>query len=347
MLEKTLNKIMPIDESWIQSVQSRTDQLIKPIGSLGRLENYYVQMGAIQQTLTPSVERRAIVVFSGDHGVIGEGVATCPQRVTLQQTENFVRGYTGMCAIAKQANAVVYPVDVAINGEVAIAGVINRKLAHGTNNIKKGPAMTEQQAIKAIEVGIEIVNDVVKAGVDILATGEMGICNTTPSAAILSVLTGLDSAEVTGVGANLDDDRLRNKIEVVRTALAVNEPDKDDPIDVLSKVGGYEIAAMTGAFLAAAANGVAIVVDGFIATVAALLAVKMAPACKDYLIPSHKSHEKGAIIASRLLGLEPPLDMQMRLGEGSGAVLMFNIVDAACHMGKHMITFDEADIGAV
>ncbi len=347
MLKRTLNRIRPIDESWVQSVKSRTDQLIKPIGSLGKLETYYVQMGAIQQTLSPSAARRAVVVFSGDHGVIEEDVATCPQRVTLQQTENFVRGYTGMCAIAKQAGAKVYPVDVAINGEVAIEGVINRKLAYGSANIKKGPAMSRQQAIKALEVGIEIVSEVVKDGVDILATGEMGICNTTPSAAILSVLTGLDPAAVTGVGANLDDERLRNKIEVVRTAVSVNNPDKDDPIDILCKVGGYEIAAMTGAFLAAAANRVAIVVDGFIATVAALLAVKMAPASKDYLIPSHKSHEKGAAIASQLLGLEPPLDMQMRLGEGSGAVLMFNIVDAACSMGKNMITFDEADIGAV
>ncbi len=347
MLDITLNKITPIDQAWCDKARQRTDQLIKPVGSLGKLETYYVQLAAIQKTLAPSADKRAVIVFSGDHGVIEEDVAVCPQTVTLQQTENFVRGYTGVCAIAKQSGATVFPVDVAVNGEVAIEGVIDKKIAYGSNNIAKGPAMTRQQAIAAIEIGIDMASQVAEVGHNILATGEMGICNTTPSAAILALLTGRDAAEVTGMGANLDDVRVRHKIEVVRTAIELNQPDKTDAIDMLSKVGGYEIAAMTGAFLGAAASGVAIVVDGFIATVSALLAVQLAPAVKDYLIPSHKSNERGAKIASDLLGLEPPLDMNMRLGEGSGAALMFNIVDAACHMGKQMITFDEAGIDVV
>ncbi len=347
MLNKTIQKITPIDQTWRAKARQRSDQLIKPVGSLGKLETYYVQLAAIQKTLAPSADKRAVVVFSGDHGVIEEDVAVCPQTVTLQQTENFVRGYTGVCAIAKQAGATVFPVDVAVNGEVSIEGVIDKKIAYGSNNIAKGPAMTRQQAIAAIEIGIDMVSQIAQEGYNILATGEMGICNTTPSAAILALLTGRDAAEVTGMGANLDDVRVRHKIEVVRTAINLNQPDKTDAIDMLSKVGGYEIAAMTGAFLGASASGVAIVVDGFIATISALLAVQLAPAVKDYLIPSHKSNEKGAKIASDLLGLEPPLDMNMRLGEGSGAALMFNIVDAACYMGKQMITFDEAGIGVV
>ncbi len=347
MLKETLQKIVPLDQAWRAKARQRCDQLIKPVGSLGKLETYYIQLSAIQQTLAPRADRRAVVVFSGDHGVIAEDVAVCPQTVTLQQTENFVRGYTGVCAIAKQAGAKVFPVDIAVNGEVAIEGVIDKKIAYGSNNIVTGPAMTRQQALTAVQIGIDMASQIAADGYNIMATGEMGICNTTPSAAILAVLTGLDPAEVTGMGANLDDVRVRHKIEVVRTAIDLNKPDKTDAIDMLSKIGGYEIAAMTGAFLGAAANGVAIVVDGFIATVSALLAVQLAPAVKDYLIPSHKSNEKGAMIASQLLGLEPPLDMNMRLGEGSGAALMFNIVDAACYMGKEMITFDEAGIGVV
>ncbi len=347
MLKQTIQNIKPLDALWLSKARQRVDNLIKPVGSLGKLEDYYVKLAAIQQTLRPRADKRAVVVFSGDHGVIAEDVAVCPQAVTLQQTENFVRGYTGVCAIAKQAGAKLFPVDVAVNGKLSVDGVIDRKLAYGSDNIYKGPAMSRQQAIKAVAVGIEIVTDVAAQGYNILATGEMGICNTTPSAAILAVLTGLDAGAVTGMGANLDDARVRHKIEVVRTAIAVNKPNKDDAIDIISKVGGYEIAAMTGAFLGAAAGGVAIVVDGFIATVAALLAVQLAPAVKDYLIGSHQSREKGAAIATEQLGLAPPLDMAMRLGEGSGAALMFNIVDAACYMGSEMITFDEAGIGVV
>ncbi len=347
MLKTALNTIMPIDKDWHNRAVVRTDNLIKPVGSMGKLEAFYAQLCAIQKTLSPQAEKRAVLVFSGDHGVIDEKVAVCPQDVTLKQTENFVRGYTGVCALAKQAKAKLFPVDVAVNAEIGIEGVIDRKIAYGSNNIRKGPAMTKEQAIKAIEVGIETAYLAVEQGYNILATGEMGICNTTPSAAILAVITGRDAAEVTGMGANLDDEGVLNKIEVVRDAIKINQPDPDDVIDVLAKVGGYEIAAMCGAFIGAASKGVTIVVDGFISTISAILAVKLNPNVRDYLIPSHKSREKGAQLALDVLGFEPPLDMAMRLGEGSGATLMFNILEAACFMGIEMITFDEAGIGVV
>jgi nicotinate-nucleotide--dimethylbenzimidazole phosphoribosyltransferase len=346
-LEEALLHIKPLDKKWQKSAQDRVDQLIKPVGSLGKLESYYVQLCAIQKTYAPKVDQRAVIVFSGDHGVIDENVAVCPQDVTLKQTLNFVRGYTGVCALAKQARAKLIPVDVGVNARITMDGIIDRKIAYGTKNLRVGPAMSLEEARRSIEIGIEMAVEAVAQGANILATGEMGICNTTPSAAILAVLGGVDAAEVTGMGANLDDERVKHKIEVVRDAIINNAPDPNDPLDILSKVGGFEIGAMCGAFIGAALQQTPIIVDGFIATVSALLAVALNPSIKDYLIPSHKSHEKGARFASNLLGLEPPLDMGMRLGEGSGAVLMFNIVEAACYMGIEMITFDEAGIDVV
>lgn len=347
MLEGTLAAITPRDQAFFNSAKTRADNLIKPVGSMGKLEHYYAQLCAIQRTLKPRVDKRAILIFCGDHGVFAEGVAVCPQDVTIKQTKNFVRGYTGVCALAMQAKAKLYPVDIAINHSVKLAGVIDKKIALGTNNIRYGAAMTRQQAVKSLEVGIEIAQNAIADGHNILATGEMGICNTTPSAAILSVFSGLDAAEVTGVGANLDHTRYLNKIKVVRDAVKCNQPNTDDPIDVLAKVGGYEIGAMAGAYLGAAAKGVAVVVDGFISTVAALLAYRLNPHVRDYLIPSHQSAEKGAKIASQMLELDPPLALDMRLGEGSGGALMFNILEAACYMGIEMITFDEAGIDVV
>lgn len=346
-LEQALNRICEVDQTWLDRAQGRVDQLIKPVGSMGKLEGYYVQLCGIQKTLAPVVEKRAIIVFSGDHGVIDENVAVCPQDVTLKQTLNFVRGYTGVCALAKQAKAKLIPVDVGVNAEIELEGIIPRKIAYGTKNIRLSAAMTKAEAIRAIEVGIEMALLAAEEGHQILGTGEMGICNTTPSAAILSVLGNVPPESVTGMGANLDDARVLHKIQVVQDAITCNQPDANDPIDVLAKVGGFEIGAMCGAFIGAAAAGIPIIVDGFIATVSALLAVRLSPRVKDYLIPSHQSREKGAAFASELLGLAPPLALDMRLGEGTGAALMFNIIEAACFMGIEMITFDEAGIGVV
>lgn len=346
-LQKAIEGIKGPSDLWRQQAVSRVDQLIKPVGSMGKLEAYYVQLCSLQQTLAPSVDRRAILVFSGDHGVFEENVAVCPQDVTLKQTLNFVRGYTGVCALAKQARARLIPVDVGVNAVIETPGIVPRKIAFGTQNIRKGPAMTKDQAIAAIEVGIEMALEAAGEGHQVLGVGEMGICNTTPSAAILSVLSGAPADLVTGMGANLDDQRVRHKIQVVREAIAINAPNANDPLDVLAKVGGFEIGAMCGAYIGAAAAGLPIIVDGFIATVAALLAVRLAPVVHPYLIPSHRSKEKGAQLASDLLGLDPPLEMDMRLGEGTGAALMFNILEAACFMGIEMITFDEAGIDVV
>ncbi len=347
-LKAILSEITAPDKNIYRDAIERANQLIKPQGSLGRLEQYYALLSSIQKNLAPSADERALLIFSGDHGVFEENVAVCPQNITIVQTNNFVRGLTGACAIAKQAGAKVYPVDVGINGDINIEGVFNRKVAYGTNNLSKTAAMTREQAVAAVMVGIDMVKYALDEGhYNILATGEMGICNTTPSAAILAAFTGLPAEEVTGMGANLDAERVKHKIEVVRRALQINQVDVSDPIDVLAKLGGYEIAAMAGAFIGAAYYKTAIVVDGFIATISAIIATKLSANVKEYLIASHRSEEKGAKIATELLGLNPPLDLNLRLGEGSGALLMFNILDAACFMGKEMITFAEQGIDII
>lgn len=330
-----------------QFARARVDQLIKPVGSMGLLEDYFVQLCSIQKTLHPKVSKRAIVVLSADHGVIEEGVAVCDASVTLKQTLNFVRGYTGVCALSKQAGAKVLPVDIGVCVDVPSESVYQRKIRYGTANMTKGPAMTREEAIRSLEVGIEMALLAVKEGYTILGTGEMGIGNTTASSAMLSVFGAVDPAEVTGKGANLPDDLVLRKIDVVKKAIAINQPDPSDPIDVLAKVGGLEIGGMAGVMLGAAFSKTPVIVDGFISTVSAILAIRLCPEVKAYLIPSHQSQEKGARFASQMAGLNPPLDLGMRLGEGTGAALMFNILEAAIAMSEEMITFEEAAIDVV
>lgn len=344
LLRGTIKKIGELDKEAMDKAKLRMDSLIKPPGSLGRLEDLVVQLAGITGELYPRVDKKSVIVMAADHGVYEEGVAVFPQAVTIIQTCNFPKGVTGVCAIAKQVGADVMPVDIGVKGEISESGIINEKIKHGTNNMAKGPAMTREEAIKSIEVGIKIANEEINKGKNILATGEMGICNTTPSAAIVSVIGGYDPIEVTGVGANFPEKRLDFKAGVIKKAIEINKPDPNDGIDVLSKVGGLEIGGMAGVMLAGAARRVPVVVDGFISTAAALIACTIEPKIKDYLIPSHSSIEKGAIKASKLLGLEPMLNMNMRLGEGSGAVLAFNIIEAATYVNNEMITFEEAGI---
>jgi nicotinate-nucleotide--dimethylbenzimidazole phosphoribosyltransferase len=346
-LSEVIKGIGPVDQGFREMAQNRVDQLIKPVGSMGLLEDYFVQLCAIQCTLHPKVDKRAIIVLSADHGVVAEGVAVCDASVTLKQTLNFVRGYTGVCALAKQANARIIPVDIGVCVDVPSEAVYQRKIRYGTGNIALGPAMSREEAVRSLEVGIEMASMAIADGCTILGTGEMGIGNTTPSSAMLSVFGDIDPSEVTGMGANLPDEKVLHKIEVIKRALAINVPDSNDPLDVLTKVGGLDIGGMAGVMLGAAYRKTPVIVDGFISTVAAILAVRLCPEAKDYMIPSHKSREKGARFASALLGLEPPLDMQMRLGEGTGAALMFNILEAAIYMSEEMITFDEAGIDVV
>lgn len=347
MLNEVLSKIEPLDRNMMENVRHRVDYLIKPQGSLGKLEDIVVQLSGITQSMFPLTDKKALIVMCADHGVCDEVVASAPQSVTLQQTLNIPRGLTGAGAIAKQMNAKIYSVDIGVLSDIDDPYVINKKVMYGTNNMTKQPAMTREQAIKALEVGIEMAIKAVQDGANIIGTGEMGIGNTTPTTAILSVYTGSDPDEITGIGANFPIEKLAHKADVIKRAISINKPNKNDPIDVLSKVGGLDIAGMAGTMIGAAYKRVPVVVDGFISTVAAIIACELNPHIKDYIIPSHYSLEKGAKLATDYLELKPFLDMSMRLGEGSGALLAFNIIEASCYMNKEMITFEEASIGVV
>lgn len=342
LLQQTIGKIEGLDQEMIVKAQERVDNLIKPPKSLGMLEELAIQMVGITRNMKPVVDRKAIIVMAADHGVYEEGVTCNPQEVTFGQTLNFPKGLTGVCAIGRVSNAKIVTVDIGVKGDIpSDVGVIVRKIKHGSDNIAKGPAMTREEAIRSLEVGIEIATEEIKKGVNLLGTGEMGIGNTTPSTAILSVLGNCDPIEITGRGAGLGDGGLTHKIEVIKKAIEVNQPTRADGIDILAKVGGLEIGGMAGVMLGAAAHQVPVVVDGYISTVAALIAVSIEPRVKEYLIPSHASAEPGGKKASELLGIEPMLHMNMCLGEGSGAALAFPIVDAACNMLQHMPTFAE------
>lgn len=343
LLQQTIDQIQGIDRQMEEKARTYIDSLAKPPQSLGKLESLALQIATITGDLAPKIDNKAVIVMAADHGVYEEGVTPNPQSTTVFQTLSFPKGTTGMCTIAKISNAQVIPVDIGVKEDLPQdAGVIIKKVKYGTDNMAKGPAMTREEAIQAIEVGIEVATEAIQNGINLIGTGEMGIGNTTPSAAVLSVLHGCDPLAVTGFGAGVGAGGIEYKAEVIRKAIALNEPNAEDPIDVVAKVGGLEICGMAGIFLAAAANRVPVVVDGYISTVSALIASKLNPNVKAYLIPSHLSEEPGAKIAAELLGLEPMLHMNMRLGEGSGAALAFPILDAACSMITNMVTLGEA-----
>lgn len=334
--------IKPLDQEMIKKAKKRVNQLIKPKGSLGYLEDLYVQLAGITGNLYPEINKKSIIVMAGDHGIVEEGVTTSTKKITLFQTENMTKKITGVCALAHQANSEVIVVDIGIDNEVKEPKVIDRKIKYGANNFLKENAMTRQEAMRSIEVGIEMAKKEIERGVNLLGTGEMGIGNTSPSSAIVSVICQKDPLEVTGIGANLPKQKVLHKAKVIKEAIAARKPLRTDGIDVLSKVGGLEIGGMAGVMLGGAKYGVPVVVDGFISTAAALIAYQINSRVIDYLIPSHASMEKGAKIASEYLGLKPPLNLGLRLGEGTGAALMFNIIEAATFMNQDMITFDEA-----
>lgn len=345
LLQKTIDRIGALDNEVMEKARVRVDNLIKPPKSLGRLEDLAVQLAGITKNIHPVVDNKAIIVMSGDHGVCEEGVAPNPQEITLMQTLNFPKGITGVCALAKASGAKIVTVDIGVKTDLeADCGVLMKKIKYGTDNMAKGPAMTREEAIKSLEVGIEVATEEIKKGINLLGTGEMGIGNTTASTAILAVIGGFNPDEITGRGAGLSSEGIQHKAKVIERAIAVNKPDASDGIDVLSKVGGLEIGGMAGVMLAAAANRVPVVVDGYISTAAALIAVAIAPKVKDYLIPSHASAEIGGKKALELLGIQPMIYMDLCLGEGSGAALVFPIIEAACHMINSMITFEEAGI---
>jgi nicotinate-nucleotide--dimethylbenzimidazole phosphoribosyltransferase len=342
LLEETIEKIETLDQMKMEEARTRLDNLVKPPKSLGRLEDMAVQLAGITKTIYPALSNKTMIVMAADHGVYEEGVSSNPQNVTYIQTPLFPRGLTGVCAISKVSGAKVVTVDIGVKGALpSDTGVIDQKIKQGTDNIAKGPAMTRDEAIKSIEVGIQIANEEMKNGAQLLGIGEMGIGNTTPSTAILSVLAGVDSTDITGIGAGIGDGGIDHKSKIIEEAIKLNQPDSEDGIDILSKVGGLEIGGMAGVILAAAANRTPVVVDGYISTAAALIAAVIEPKTKEFMITSHVSLEPGAKKASELLGINPLMEMNMRLGEGSGAALVFPIIESASSIIKNMATFDE------
>nr|WP_295970019.1 nicotinate-nucleotide--dimethylbenzimidazole phosphoribosyltransferase [uncultured Bacillus sp.] len=345
LLQETIKKIDSLDQEMIEKARDRVNNLIKPPFSLGRLEDLAVQLAGITGDLYPVIDQKAIIVMAGDHGVYEEGVTSNPQEVTYAQTLNFPKGTTGVCALGKVSGARVVSVDVGIKTDLpANCGVINRKIKYGTDNMAKGPAMTREEAILSIETGIEIANEEIKKGVNLLGTGEMGIGNTTPTTAIIAVLGKIDPLLITGRGAGLGTGGREHKANVIKKAIEVNQPNPNDGIDILAKVGGLEIGGMAGVMLAAAAQKKPVVIDGYISTAAALIAASIEPKAKEYMITSHASAEIGSQKASELLDIKPMLYIDLCLGEGSGAALAFPIVDAAVSMMKNMVTFAEAGI---
>ncbi|MBI3979879.1 MAG: nicotinate-nucleotide--dimethylbenzimidazole phosphoribosyltransferase [Chloroflexi bacterium] len=344
-LQATIAAIGPLDAAILAAARARQDTLTKPPGSLGRLEDLSVQVAAIQGRTQPTVSRKAIVVMAGDHGVAAEGVSAYPSEVTPQMVLNFLAGGAAINVLARRVGAGVVVVDVGVAADLpAHPGLVSARVAPGTANLAKGPAMTPEQAVRAIEVGLDVVETEVRRGLDLVATGDMGIGNTTPSAAITAVLTGLPVAKVTGRGTGVDDHGLARKVAVIEQAIAVNRPDPANGLDVLAKVGGLEIAGLAGVVLGAAAQRIPVVVDGFISGAAALVACRLCPQARDYLIAGHCSVEIGhrAILAD--LGLTPLLDLSMRLGEGTGAALAMGIIDGAVGILNEMATFASAGV---
>jgi nicotinate-nucleotide--dimethylbenzimidazole phosphoribosyltransferase len=344
LLEKTLGLIKHADYEARNAEMKRIDNLAKPIGSLGTLESISAKMAGITGKSKNSIDRKNIIVMCADNGVVDEGVSTCPKNFTAILTENLTRNSTGMTILSKHAGSDITVVDIGVDAVISNPTVINKKIGMGTGNIAKEPAMTYGQAVAAIEAGIEVVDQLCREGCDIFGTGEMGIGNTTTSAAVLSAISGLSPELITGKGAGLTEEQFENKKRIVKQAIEINAPDPTDPIDVISKVGGFDIAGLCGCFLGAAKNKKPIVIDGFISSAAALCALRINENVKDYLFPSHLSAEPGAVYMMKEIGLEPMLNLYMRLGEGSGCPLAFQIIESALHVIGTMPTFNQASL---
>jgi len=344
MLDDLLNKIGSLDKASMEAAQTRLDSLTKPLGSLGKLEEIVVRLAGINRCTNPKVDNRAVVIMCADNGVVDEGVSSCPKSVTASVTNNFTRGITGINVFTRLTGARTVIVDIGVDADLQYSVILNRKIRKGTWNMAKGPAMTREEAIIGIKTGIDIIKDLKTQGVNLLGTGEMGIGNTSTSSAISAVLTGSPVEEVVGIGSGLSKKAYQNKIEVIKRAIEVNQPNPKDPIDVLAKVGGFDIAGLTGCFLGAAIYRIPIVIDGFISAVAALLAVRIHPGARDFMLPSHGSAEPGSKAVMKELDMEPMLNLNMRLGEGTGAALGFQLIDAAIAAYTQMGSFDDANI---
>ncbi len=343
LIKTTIKNIRGLNSGAMDKAQERLDCLLKPPGSLGRLEDIARQLAGITGRVNNKIGEKVIIVMAGDNGVIEEKVSSFPKEVSLLVAETMVKGISGVAVLARHAGAKLKVVDLGLDGEVRAEGIINRKIRKCTSNITKGPAMNMAEAVKAIEAGIEITNQAIDEGANLLGTGEIGLANTTTSSAVLHALTGESLDKLVGRGAGLSDEGLLNKKRVIQRAIEINNPDRNDPIDVIAKVGGFDIAGLAGCYLAAAGRRVPIVIDGFISGVAAVAAYRLAPESKNFMFTSHVSVEPGTTVISETLGLSPMLDMNMRLGEGTGCALAFNIIEAAVKIMNEMGTF--GDIG--
>lgn len=340
-LDALVRAVAPLDRGTMTAAEAYQARLAKPPGSLGRLEEISIQLAGITGRVHNALNKKQLLVFAADNGVVAEGVSSAPQSVTKQQSINLMRGKTGAAVLAKHFGCGLTVCDVGVNADIYESTVLNRKIAYGTQNICTGPAMTREQTLQAILTGAEIARTV---DADVIGVGEMGIGNTTTSSAVLAVLLGADVEAVTGRGGGITEESFRKKKAVIRTAIEVNRPDRDDVVGVLSKVGGFDLAAMCGAFLGAAAARRPAVIDGLISAAAALCAVRLCPNVRGYLVPSHASFEIGYRLAMEAMDLRPLFDLGMRLGEGSGCPLAFQVLDAACAVTNDMATFDEAGI---
>ncbi|WP_422658142.1 nicotinate-nucleotide--dimethylbenzimidazole phosphoribosyltransferase [Paenibacillus sp. EC2-1] len=339
-----IGEIRGLDQSAMELAKLHINNLTVPPGSLGKLEAMAIQLAGITGNIKPSFDRREVIIMAGDHGVCDEGVSAFPQEVTPQMIHNFLAGGAAVNVLARQAGAEVVCVDIGVNSELSHSDLLSHKIRYGTANMAQGPAMSYDEAMQSIMVGVKVVEDAVKRGVQLFITGEMGIGNTTASSAVICALSDISVRDAVGRGTGIDDSRLQHKISVVERALEVNSPDPNDPVDVLSKVGGLEIGGLVGVILGAAVHGCPVIIDGFISSAAALLAKAICPVAADYMIVSHASHEQGHRRLLEELNLRPVLELDLRIGEGTGGVLCLHLVDAACRIVREMATFESAGI---
>jgi nicotinate-nucleotide--dimethylbenzimidazole phosphoribosyltransferase len=347
MMQHILDRVAsvtPLDTASMELARSRQQQLTKPAGSLGRLEDIAIQIAGITKQRLPNVKQKAVIIMAGDHGVTKEGVSAYPSAVTSQMVYNFLQGGAAINALAHHVGARVIVVDVGVAADLSHPGLLSRKVALGTANMVLEPAMTHAQMLEAIQVGIDVFDTQLDRGIDLVATGDMGIGNTTASSAIAAILLQMPVALLTGRGTGIDDEQLAHKIQVIENAIARNVPNPQDPLDVLMRVGGLEIAGLVGVIIAAASRRIPVVIDGFISGAAALIAVTLNPVIGAYLLAGHASVEQGHRLILERLGLLPLLDLKLRLGEGTGAVLAMSIIEAALRAHSEMATFTEAGV---
>jgi nicotinate-nucleotide--dimethylbenzimidazole phosphoribosyltransferase len=344
-IDSLLREIKPVDDKWYAVAQKRLDNLTKPAGSLGRIEEFARRLVAIAESANPRIDRKAIFVFAGDHGVTEEGVSAYPKEVTPQMVFNFLKGGAGINVLARHAGAAVAVIDIGVDYDFGkVEGLIHMKVVKGTKNLLKGPAMTRQEAMQSIRAGVGLAEEFARKGYGMFGTGDMGIGNTTPSSAIAAVLTGKAVSEVTGKGTGISDESLKKKTGVIERGIALNRPDPTDPLDVLAKVGGAEIGGIAGLVLGAAAKRIPVVIDGFISTAGALIAYCLEPKTKDYIFAAHNSVEIGHKAMLEKMGLRPILDLDLRLGEGTGAALAMLMIEAGMKIYKEMATFGDAGV---